>query len=190
MAKRKSKKQLRELKKQRKKIMLSSLRLIILVLVIAFSGYFLVQKFVLSSNINKKTANYISFRNTLDGTHLTINELKVLKDDVGKSSRNNSYVDFKLDNDGALGSSFDIVVTPINNKIDLQYIKYYLVDNNNNEVGFGNLYIADKSENGIIIHSGVVSDKNDKYTLKLWISDEYKEKDSTGNSFEVNVYLK
>ena len=190
MAKRKTKKQLREEKKQRKRIILSSLRLVLLVLMIGFSGYFLVTKFLFSSNINKETLNFISFRNMMDGTQLIIDEVSVLNDKDGKSNKNSSYVEFDIDSDGVEGSSFDVVVTPINNKIDLKYIKYYLEDSNKKEVGFGNLYIAEDKDNGKIIHSGVLNKKNDRYKLRLWISDDYKGKNILGNSFEVKIYLK
>ena len=190
MAKKKSKKQLRIEKKQRRKVILSSLRVIILLLLIGFSSYFLVSKFILSSNINKETANFISFRNAFDGTQLIFDEVKVLSDKEGKSNKNKSVVEFDIDSDNVEGNSFDVVIIPINNKIDLKYIKYYLVDSNNKEVGFGNLYIAESIDNGIIVHSGVVNNKKDHYKLKLWISDDYKGKDNIGNSYEVKIYLK
>ena len=190
MAKRKSKKQLRKEKEQRKKVIASSIRIMVLLLLIGFSGYFLVNKFVLSNNINKETASFISFRNTLDGSQLIFDEVKVLSDKEGKSYKNKSVLKFDIDNDGVDGSSFDIVITPINNKVDLKYVKYYLVDSNNKEVGFGNLYIAEEANGGRIIHSGKKKKKSDHYKLKLWISDEYKGKDTIGNTYEVKIYLK
>ena len=98
MAKRKSKKQLRNEKEQRKKVIASSIRIIVLLLLIGFSGYFLVNKFVLSNNINKETASFISFRNTLDGSQLIFDEVKVLSDKEGKSYKNKSVVKFDIDN--------------------------------------------------------------------------------------------
>ncbi len=190
MARKKSKRQLRKEKKQRRKVFISSIRVIVLLLLIGFSSYFLVSKFILSSNINKETASFISFRNALDGSQLVFDEVKVMSDKEGKSNKNKSIVEFDIDNDNVDGNSFDVVIIPINNKIDLKYIKYYLVDKNNKEVGFGNLYIAEAVDNGIIVHSGVVNNKRDHYKLKLWISDDYKGKDILGNSYEVKIYLK
>jgi hypothetical protein len=190
MARRKSKKQLKKEKEQRRKVFLSSIRVVILLLIVGFSSYFLVSKFILSSNINKETAGFISFRNAMDGTQLILDEVKVLSDKKGMSNRNKSVVEFDILNDNADGNSYDIVIIPINNKIDLKYIKYYLVDENNKEVGYGNLYIAEEVDNGRIIHSGVLNKGNDHYKLKLWISDEYQGKDNIGNSYEVKTYLK
>lgn len=169
---------------QNNKIKKSSIALMLLVIVMTLSAYYLIEETdLLLPKIDEATASYISFNNSNSTDMLKITNLKRMKPEFGKSILNGHSVTFEVS--GKKNEEFNIEIYSIGNKIDKKYITYALVKNNN-VIEVGDL--ENKLENyngGIILYQGKIIDDN-SYELKMWIDKEYQNK--TDNvSYEIKI---
>lgn len=137
----------------------------------------------LKPKLNEMTASYISFNNSNTTDMLKISNLEKSSDKVGKSNVNKKYLDFNIS--GMKGTTYDIVVYPINKENDLKNIKFYLAKNDI-ELFVDTLYNKQVSKDGgIIIYQGKITNKN-KITIRMWLTRKYHQ--NTHNlSFEVKI---
>jgi cell division protein FtsL len=178
--KRLTKKQKLKLKRQLYKNIIISIILIILVLSFA---YLIFKTELLQPRVNTLTTSYISFNNSNTTDMLKIDNLSKMSYSKGISSSNKSSIDFNIT--GNNNSNYDIVIYPIINRIDYKYINYSLISNNK-IISSGKLEDKDTtSDNSIVLYQSTIN-SNNSYTLRMWISKDYKLKVGS-NSFEVKI---
>ena len=166
-------------KKHNYKEMTISILLCLLVLGIS---YMIFATDVLKPSVNQVTASYISFNNRDNTDDIKIDNIKKMSDDIGKSIINNRYNELLVD--GEDNSNYEIVVYPLINDIDLNYIKASITMNNKTYTT--NLSEVLKSDDGgISIYKGLV-EKPQKVIIRMWVSKDYKE-DITDTSFRIKI---
>lgn len=165
------------------------------------NGYQLLSSSVVENKkIDKTTSNYISFNYAENDNNIfSIDKALVFSDFSGKHL-NATYYDFEIlfpNNDNSNKVNYEIILKDMGNVIDGKYVKVYLTDQNNNAfMGYKDVipvYSAlEDCFDGKIIYSGSLTNKNlkKKFRLKIWVSDNYKEKVNTGLSYQINVKLK
>ena len=173
-----SKRQLRQQKQLYKNIVISTL----MCLLVLGISYVIFITDVLQPTVNEVTASYISFNNNDSTDIIKITNIKKMSNDMGKSIVNSKYSRLLIS--GEKNSNYQVVIYPIINDIDLEYINYALVvDNDTYE---GNLATGNmSSDEGIIVYNDVVGENN-KVTVKLWVSKEYKG-EVNNNSFKIKI---
>ncbi len=171
MAKKKKKLSKRKqniLKKQRKLILYC---LILIIIAIALL-YFIFKSNLLVTKINQEAASFISFSNSDTTDMLKINSIKKLSDNQGKSRFNTNYLEFVVSS--STNTNYEIIIYPLNNKIDDKYIYYYLTDSNNKKIDYDNLSSKEVAlDGGKIIYTSEINGKK-KLKLKMWVNNKYK----------------
>lgn len=149
--------------------------------------------------LNKKTSNYISF-NYAGGDINSLYEIKnpkIYSDFKGKKFVR-EYYDFEInvpkEESDSEKINYDILLKDLGNDLDAKYIKVYLTDSNNKPLdGFSNtvpVYSAFLNDSdGKIIYSGFLDDDN-KFRLRIWISDIYNKKYNNNLDFQIKVKIK
>ena len=120
-----------------------------------------------------------------------------MSDEKGKRISDN-YFDFSVTSPSSEGDvSYNVILNGLGNDIDERFVKVYLTDQNNKVFtdfnGFVPIYNAfDDNSNGRVIYTGKITDKNvaDKFRLRIWVSDKYKEQLKTDLVYEVIVEVK
>jgi len=173
MAKRKTK------KKRLKKNIFNCV--ILLILVFALS-YLIFVSNILEPHIDEVTTSYISFNNSYGTDMLKLTNLQKQKDEKGKSVINKQSIELKLT--GTKNSKYSIIVYPISNKIDNQYVKFHLISS---EAAITNSLseMPISKDGGIIVYTNKTG-VEDTITLRMWISSEYKDK-VNDNSYEIKI---
>ena len=170
---------------QNNKIKKSSVALLVIIIVMTLSAFYLINGTdLLIPKIDEATASYISFNNSNSTDMLKVTNLKKMKPEIGKSFLNTHSVTFDIS--GKKNEEFNIEVYSIGNKINKKYINYVLLKNNNIiEVGT----LENKLENyngGIILYQGKIIDDN-SYEIKMWIDKEYNQKiDNVSYEIKIN----
>lgn len=194
MAKKKTKKRIsKKMQKKlelRRKIIASSVGVGILVIVILILGVILTKTSLIGDRINATTASYITFKNAFESDNMKINSLKKMNDHRGMNLSGNQMLEFSIISDNkSKGSKYDVVIYPINNTVNYDYIKYYLTDENDRVIAYDKLSDVDSDKLGKILYSDKIDNTNKKLKLRLWIDKKY-DKDIISSSFEVRVKLK
>lgn len=194
MAKKKTKKRIsKKMQKKlelRRKIIASSVGVGILVIVILILGVILTKTSLIGDRINATTASYITFKNAFESDNMKINSLKKMNDHRGMNLSGNHMLEFSIISDNkSKGSKYDVVIYPINNTVNYDYIKYYLTDENDRVIAYDKLSDVDSDKLGKILYSDKIDNTNKKLKLRLWIDKKY-DKDIISSSFEVRVKLK
>jgi len=144
-------------------------------------GLFIHNTNILDPKIDELTTSFISFNNKYTTDMLKINNIVKMSNKIGKSSWNPHSL--SLDILPEKDSAYEIVLYPLNNSVEEEYIWYSLEDKK--ELVNQNLSNLEKTEDGgIILYKG--NSKRKRITLRLWISNNYK-KEVTENLFEVKV---
>ena len=147
--------------------------------------------------LNTVASEYLSFNYVNDNNLYKIDKENVMSDEKGKRISDN-YFDFSVTSPSSEGDvSYNVILNGLGNDIDERFVKVYLTDQNNKVFndfnGFVPIYNAfDDNSNGRVIYTGKITDKNvaDKFRLRIWVSDKYKEQLKTDLVYEVIVEVK
>lgn len=158
---------------------------IVLLISAIFLSYFVITASSLKTEINEETANYISFNNSNTTDMMKISNLQKLSNKKGMSKVNENSIDFKIT--GKKDSKYSIILYPINNKNDLEKIKFYLTKDGK-KVAYNTLaeITEIKEDGGIVIYQGIIGKDDLNYNLRMWLSKDYH-KNANNISFEIKV---
>ena len=145
--------------------------------------------FLFSYKDSSKDLNYVRFVNPPE--RLEIESIFPITDYAGKMSevskdKKNIYYNFEVKNYSEKRSTYKLLlkVKKHKNSIDDKYVKILLSDDNNqilskyDKDSYLTLDYLEKEDDCYILDkSSLGASKETTYTLKLWISDNYKEKD-------------
>ena len=105
-----------------------------------------------------------------------------MSDDIGKSIVNTKYSELKVS--GEDNSNYQVVIYPVINDIDLNYIKYSItIDNNTYSDTLGNMPMS--SDEGIIVYNSKVTESQN-ITIRMWVSKDY-DGEVENNSFKIKI---
>ena len=179
----KKKKRLTKKQRQQRELYKRSILCGFMFLVVLGLSYLIFISNILQPRVNDVTASYISFNNKNRTDMLRIDNLSKMSNKLGKSSLNDKVVNFKIT--GNNKKDYKIVIYPINNKINDKYINYVLL-NDNKEISTNSLNDISTNDDGSkVIYEGKIG-KSNKFTLRMWISNEYNDK-VDNNSFEIKI---
>ncbi|MBQ6323654.1 MAG: hypothetical protein IJI22_02345 [Bacilli bacterium] len=159
-----------------------TLCMIVLVLVLA---YFIFSHDLLSPHLNELTTSYISFNNSYSTDMLKINNIQKMKDEKGASTKNKGKLTIKIT--GSNKNKYELVVYPISNEVNPEYVKFSLNDGKNT-INNKLSEMPTSKDGGIIIYTNNIN-KDNNITLNMWISTEYNDK-IKNNSYEVKILEK
>ena len=116
---------------------------------------------------------------------MKISNLQKLSNKKGMSKVNENSIDFKIT--GKKDSKYSIILYPINNKNDLEKIKFYLTKDGK-KVAYNTLaeITEIKEDGGIVIYQGIIGKDDLNYNLRMWLSKDYH-KNANNISFEIKV---
>lgn len=161
----------------------------------------------IKSNSNKNKVNEEDV--TMQATTLTINikDLLSVSDDFGKTIKNDNggsfgFAEIEVVNETDEEKNYEIYVTDSTvskNKINPNYIKLYLTDENNNPIGifdsssapnYVNLsYLSDKPSSKLLLKGTIGPKGSTNLRLRSWISDSFIT-DSGKNSFSYDLGIR
>lgn len=183
------------------KIIISVSFVLVLVFIVAKTSYSLLSNSAIDSfKIDKKTSNYLSFNyGERDSNLFKVDSPKTLSDFNGKKQYN-TY-DFSVSIPKKYVSHdkvyYDIVIHGLGNKIDEKYLKIYLTDENDKPLeGYKDnvpVYLAlPNLVDGKLIYTGSFSKKDlvDKYKLRIWVDDNYKDEIKEGLVYQISIEMK
>ena len=173
-------------KKQQQKIKLRQLSIICLFLIftIVLLSYITLNKVILNTQLNEKTTSYISFNNSNTTDHLTISNLKVLSNNLGKSNWNKSRLTIPVK--GNKNQEYEIVLYPLHEDKISEYVEVY-VHNKKTRTVKKISELENNSDGGKILYQGKID--NNKTSINMWISNKYKGK-TNDNSYEIKIKTK
>ena len=182
-------KKMQKKKELQRKIIASSISIFVLFLMIVGLGVALVNNFFMNEKINATTASYITFKNVFEEDDMIISNLRKLSDNRGMKVNDEALLEFDVKGDS--GTEFDIIIVPVNNSIDYDYINFYLTDNSDKVILTNKLSEVSDEMLELKLYSGVISKnkEDNKFKLRLWIDKEWY-KEITTSSFEVKLKLK
>ena len=173
-----NKKQRKQKQQLYKNIVISTLMLL---LVLGIS-YLIFETDLLQPSVNEVTASYISFNNKDTTDVIKINNIKKMSNDIGMSIVNTKHSQLLVS--GEQNSNYQLVVYPMVNDIDLEYINYAVTIGHDKYTG--NLATGTvNSDEGIVVYNGKVNEAK-KITIRMWISKEY-EGEVNNNSFKIRI---
>ena len=138
---------------------------------------------ILEPKIDGVTASYISFNNSNSTDMLKIVNLLKLNEDIGKSSLNNSKVDFNVA--GNEDKEYQVVLYPTGNDINNKYVNALLSINKEKKVLDKLSNMETTEDGGIIVYQGTLLKEN-KIKIQMWIDNTYKEK-IDNISYEIKI---
>ena len=171
---------------------------ILILIVLIFGTSYAVEVKSSDEKINTLTMGYLSF-NFTESNNNTINIInaKPMSDTEGmKITDKDLYYEFSVSNDFDKSINYEILLEPIVNEIDGEYIKFYLTDKDNKPVSnYSNNVLSlmkledSKLDGNKVLYKDVLKPKtNKKFTLRIWVSDKYQEStDNLSLSFKVDV---
>lgn len=182
MRKKKTKKLNKRQIKQRQQLYKNTIISTLLVILVLGISYVIFSTDLLQPSVNEVTANYISFNNNDTTDIIKINNIKRMSNDIGKSIVNSKSRQVLIS--GEENNTYQIVIYPLINNIDLKYVNFSItMDNESYE---GNLATNEvTSDEGIVAYTGKVSGKKEA-TVKMWVSKEY-EGEISNNSFKIKI---
>ena len=159
------------------------------------------------SNSNKNKVNEEDV--SMQATTLTVNikDLLSVSDEFGKTIKNDNggsfgFVEIEVINESDEDRNYEIFVTDSTvgkSKINPNYIKLYLTDENNNPVGvfdtsssisFVNLsYLKDKPSSKLLLKGSIKANGSTNFRLRSWISDSFVI-ESGKNSFSYDLGIR
>ena len=171
---------------------------ILILIVLIFGTSYAVEVKSSDEKINTLTMGYLSF-NFTESNNNTINIInaKPMSDTEGmKITDKDLYYEFSVLNDFDKSINYEILLEPIVNEIDGEYIKFYLTDKDNKPVSnYSNNVLSlmeledSKLDGNKVLYKDVLKPKtNKKFALRIWVSDKYQEStDNLSLSFKVDV---
>ncbi len=144
---------------------------------------------LISYKDDSKNMNYVRLVNPSE--KLEIESIFPITDYAGKltdksKDKKNIYYNFKIKNYSKKNSVYKILlkVTKHENSVDDKYVKILLSDDKDqilskyDKDSFLTLDYLEKENGYYVLHKSSLGDgKEDSYTLRLWISDKYKDED-------------
>ena len=157
---------------------------IILIIVIYNSGNLL----KVETELNPVTLGYLTFNFTeSDSNVIKLVDIKPTGDSFALKS--NDFFKFKVSNNFKQDLDYSVLLEPIVNDIDGEYIKIYFNDNEEIDKSkittLNNLKDLDGNK---VLYTGKLTNKSSKdFTLKIWLSKEYKTDSTKTLSFKINI---
>lgn len=151
---------------------------------------------------DKETSNFISFNYfDEDSQSIEIEKPRVLSDIRGKKLGFNNYFEFEVvapkDYELKKNMYYEVVLSPMSDEIDNSFVKVYLTDQDNKPVeGFKEavpvLSALTDTKDGKVIYTGEFSknDLNDRYRLRIWVSDKYNKQINSILAYQLHVRIK
>lgn len=187
---------------EKMKICFSIFVVVLLVGLVVNTSYSLLSNSIVEKlGVDEKTSDYISFNYSANDKRIFQVKAKPLSDFRGKRIMAKNYFDFSVlaprDYDLTKEMYYEIVLTAMSDEIEAGFIKVYLTDQNNKPVeGFSEVVpvmsaLADGGS-GKIIYTGSFKNNNleDKYRLRIWVSNKYNKKTSDVLAYQVQVRVK
>ncbi len=168
-------------KNQHKKKKLQNLLCLFLVTLILSFAYIMVKEKKLEPDINELTASYISFNNNNVTDRLTISNLKVMPDIIGKSTWNKSRLTIPIT--GEQNQEYEIILSPTHQETNEEYIEIYL-EHKKEKIRKKMSEFNNTSAGEKIIYQGKIDHSN--ISIYMWISSKYKLK-KDHNSYEIKI---
>lgn len=167
-----------------REIVTSMLGIMILILLLFSTSYAVFVESIDGSKINSLTTGYLSLNYTnSDSNIVTLANGLPISDEVGKYDiTSGKLFEFSVSNDFMKNINYKIIIEEIVSEVDIEYLKIYLTDDNNNILGQLNddVNVLSSFEttdlaNERVIYNGVLTGKDDvkKFKLKVWVSDDY-----------------
>lgn len=167
-----------------REIVTSMLGIMILILLLFSTSYAVFVESIDGSKINSLTTGYLSLNYTnSDSNIVTLANSLPISDEVGKYDiTSGKLFEFSVSNDFMKNINYKIIIEEIVSEVDIEYLKVYLTDDNNNILGQLNddVNVLSSFEttdlvNERVIYNGVLTGKDDvkKFKLKVWVSDDY-----------------
>ena len=158
-------------------------------------AYFVYNKDIAIANLE---TGDISIDFNSGSNNFTLANVQPMNDAMGKIYP--EYMDFSVTGTADIEAIlYEIEIVPKNgNTIDTKYVKFYLTDQNNNEIispfTYDELLTSEKN-NGKALYQDLVEGNIDgtsktttkNYKLRVWIDEKYD--DITGGTFDFSVYL-
>ncbi len=167
----------------KKHIYYARIKISVLFLFVLLLGYGILTSDWLTPHINELSASYISLNNTETTDILKVTNLQKQTDKKGCSSRNKSVQTFQMM--GERDTEYQIVVYHLGSVVNEQYVKFYLVNENEKEIK-GNLLDQSETYDGgkILFVGNMLEGQN--WTLRMWIDDRYQ-KNVKNVSYEIRI---
>lgn len=167
-----------------REIVTSMLGIMILILLLFSTSYAVFVESIDGSKINSLTTGYLSLNYTnSDSNIVTLANSLPISDEIGKYDvASGKLFEFSVSNDFMKNINYKIIIEEIVSEVDIEYLKIYLTDDNNNILGQLNddVNVLSSFEttdlaNERVIYNGVLTGKDDvkKFKLKVWVSDDY-----------------
>lgn len=145
-------------------------------------SYYIFQTDELQPSMNELTMSYISFQNKNTTDMFKVTNLFKMSQKKGDSSKN--PCSFFLPLSGEKQSKYQIVLYPLTNDIPNSYIWYSLESEKIHQMNSLD-QLSSLGDGGIILYQGKL-EKENKFTYRMWIDQEYSKK--VGNvSFEIKI---
>lgn len=187
------------IKKQLKKeIIRLTCSILCLAFIISLLGFKVLSGSFKKDKVNVLTAGYLSFNyKESDDNVIKLVSAMPISDDIGRKSNNKTdYFEFKITNKAKKKVKYEILLEPLSNNFDGDFLKVYLTDDNDTALkGFtDNVPVWSKFNDtsllgSAIIYHGYLNGKESKtFRLRTWISENYVVSDKAGSfSFRINI---
>lgn len=167
-----------------REIVTSMLGIMILILLLFSTSYAVFVESIDGSKINSLTTGYLSLNYTnSDSNIVTLANSLPISDEVGKYDiTSGELFEFSVSNDFMKNINYKIIIEEIVSEVDIEYLKIYLTDDNNNilsqlndDVNVLSSFETTDLANERVIYNGILTGKGDvkKFKLKVWVSDDY-----------------
>ena len=167
-----------------REIVTSMIGIMILILLLFSTSYAVFVESIDGSKINSLTTGYLSLNYTNNDSNIvTLANSLPVSDEIGKYDiASGELFEFSVSNDFMKNINYKIIIEEIVSEVNIDYLKVYLTDDNNNILGQLNddVNVLSSFEttdlaNERVIYNGVLTGKDDvkKFKLKVWVSDDY-----------------
>ncbi len=185
-------------KKLREEIIRLIISILCLVFVISLLGFKVLSGSFKKDKVNVLTAGYLSFNyKESDDNVIKLVSAMPIGDEVGKkSNKKTDYFEFKITNKAKKTVKYEILLEPLSNDFDGDFLKIYLTDDKDIALrGFTEgVPVWSKFNNtnllgSAIIYSGYLNGKESRtFRLRTWISEDYVVSDKASSfSFRINI---
>lgn len=168
-------------KQYKKKLRQHSLLCLFLVILVLTFTYILNKQVNKAPQLDELTTSYISFNNNNATDRLTINNLEILSERIGKSKWNKSRVVIPIT--GEEKQDYEIILYPLHTDTKEEYIELY-IQHKKEKIRKKLSELENSSDGGKILYQGKIDHSNVK--VNMWISNKYKDKKDQ-NSFEIKI---
>lgn len=165
------KKSKRKKKYTKKAVRIYSIITGLLLGIVLYVGYHILENDYQKVVIDEITTNYISFNNSYQTDSLKITNLKPMPERKGESSNNLSKKTFIVN--GKKKNRYEIVLYQHGSVIDEKKVNFSLWENKEKVVSGEIINMPEKNDGGKIIYEGVIENPK-KFILKMWLDKSYE----------------